>query len=240
MTFPTIYCIHLESREDRYEAMKKRFEMANILPHVKFVKAIPYLDSKLDYHVENLPCGPHPNYNVRAIYACLASHLKALRKFVKSNEKECFICEDDIVFRKNFLEEWQKISLNIPEDSPLVMLSYIVIQWNMKWGGIEPNLLNLCQMGIDNTWGTQMYLIRRDWAVRCLELFNRPFKNIEIDNPDEITSELITRKSNGLLIYPPLVIEDSAKYIHSSDLRKEIGPQSRCFAHWGVDNFDWP
>src|SRR5262249_38787522 len=76
------------------------------------------------------------------------------------------------------------------------------------WNGVDASMENLTTMGPD-LWGTQMYLITRRWAERCLEKLDRPLP--EIATSDIRTSELIVRDARheaGLVAYPPLGIEE--------------------------------
>ena len=60
-------------------------------------------------------------------------------------------------------------------------------------------------------WGTQMYLISTSYAKKIIELYDRPFHEIKLrknDNNCILTSELITRESNGLVARPPLALEE--------------------------------
>jgi GR25 family glycosyltransferase involved in LPS biosynthesis len=248
MELPLVYCINLESKPEKKANMERRFQTAGITNY-RFVKATQAGAPILDYYAQGLKRESTASHNVDGIHGCFVSHLRAIRKFVKTGKEECLIIEDDVLLAKNFIDKFNNVKKNIPDSCPLAMLSYIVNQWNMPWAGIDVNKENLCQMKRDSTWGTQMYLIKRPYALKCLENFDKPFVHLTIPDGDYLTSELITRSSLGLICYPPLAIEDSA-LLHekfqtqnidpkgTSDLRCDVRNQARAFAAWGVQNFD--
>jgi GR25 family glycosyltransferase involved in LPS biosynthesis len=231
--------------------MISRFSQAGLLDNVTWIKATPAGAKILDYYAQDLNRKPTTTHNTDGIYGCLLSHLRAIRKFVKTGDSECIICEDDILFHQDFRNQYQDVYANVPSDAPLVMLSYIVAQWDFKWGGNDHRKENLCQMTEGSTWGTQIYLIRRSYAIKCLSKYDRPFKEIPRLEDELLTSELITRKSLGMLVYPPLAIEDSVRLLNdnnnnqknsfndqkNSDLRCDVMNQARAFARWGVHNY---
>lgn len=143
------------------------------------------------------------------VVACLMSHLRALQQFVATEAAEAIVCEDDVRPRRDFAKHFSALRENIPDASPIVALGYLVWRWDgFLWAGNDVNKENLTTIGQD-LWGTQMYLIRREWAIECLKRFDLPVDAIVTDQIR--TAELITRESRfrgGLVAYPPLAIED--------------------------------
>lgn len=151
----------------------------------------------------------NPSAQERAVAACFASHLKALRAGIASGEEEFIIVEDDVRLTLDFQKRFATLRSNIPQTTPLTSLSYLVWRWDgFLWNGVDPSKENLTTMGPD-LWGTQMYLITKKWAEDCLKRLDRPLQ--EIVTNDIRTSELIVRNARqegGLVAYPPLGIEE--------------------------------
>ena len=143
------------------------------------------------------------------VVACLVSHLRALQQFLATSASEAIICEDDVRPRREFARCFGDLRGNVPDETPLVALGYLVWHWEgFVWAGKDTSKENLVTIGPD-LWGTQMYLVRRAWAAECIERFGVPVDDIETDQIR--TSELITRESTrrgGLVAYPPLALED--------------------------------
>ena len=170
----------------------------------------------------------------RGVAACLASHLRALRQFVDSSADETIVVEDDVVLAKNFSERFARLRSNFPKDCQIVCLSYLVWDWDeLVWVG--PDLCN----AVPDTYGTQMYWIRRSFAEECLRRFDRPFADIETF-VSPITSELITREMigrGGLLAYPPLALEDLSGSLIVPEAGVANHPEA--LAVWDRDEYDF-
>lgn len=239
---PPFYCISLASRPDRRKRMENRFKSQGLLEKVTFLDATPVGDKLIDFYGEDMPRGLKSfssgfKLNYDAVYGCYASHIRALKMFVQSDHQEAIIIEDDVMFRDTFSSDFQTVYENIPDDAPLVQLCYIVTAWNMAWAGKDKTRNNLYKMKADSTWGTQMYLIRREYAIQCIEKYDKPLKNFTEVMIEARTSEMITRTGDGYLVYPILAIEESVlEYGKQSNLRQDSNQGNR-FASWGIDNF---
>lgn len=199
---PTIYVVSLGSAADRRARMIERLS-AEQLPYV-IVDACEAADPAVrDRAPEDCTDG------TARVIACLVSHLRALLRFLASPATEAIICEDDVRPRREFARYFKELRDNIPDEAPMVALGYLVWQWDgFVWSGKDHTKENLTTIGHD-LWGTQMYLVRRAWAAKCVERFGVAVDDIDTDQIR--TSELITRESRycgGLVAYPPLALED--------------------------------
>jgi len=213
MSVPMIFVVSLARAADRRERMIERLS-----------------NEDLPFTIVEALDGAHPDVRDRTpsdrpesdfrVTACLMSHLRALKQFVLTDASEAIICEDDVRPRTGFAHYFSLLRENIPDACLLVSLGYLVWRWDgFLWAGKDHKKENLTTIGAD-LWGTQMYLIRREWAIECLERFDLPVDTIVTDQIR--TAELITRGSRfrgGLVAYPPLAIEDSS----GSILRPEDG-----------------
>ncbi len=205
MKVPTSFVVSLQRASARRLRMMERFTRQG-LPFT-LVDAVDTADAGEElrrYRPET-----NPTAQERAVAACFASHLRALRAGLATGEDEFIIIEDDVRLVLNFRERFEKLRANIPPTTPLTSLSYLVWRWDgFLWNGLDVAKENLTTMGPD-LWGTQMYLITRKWAAHSIEKFDHPLPEIATD--DIRTSELIVRSASregGLVAYPPLGIEE--------------------------------
>ena len=157
------------------------------------------------------------------IVACLIGHLRAIRAFLKTGDQHGCILEDDVLFRDDFLEKLEEYRLKYKE--------YNLIQlYNMSISIDCP-----CKNGI---FGTQGYIIRRDYAKKTLAKFDKPLSywpNIEYK-----TSEVITMYSEGISLGKnPIVIEDGLSYTLTGNIQpNEIQRKYQLYAYRrGLDRF---
>lgn len=240
---PTIYCISLESRPDRRQRMEHRFKVGGLLNNVFFIDATAAGDPLIDkYAPEKMPrgikqLGPDFTLNYDAVYGCFISHLRALKACVDSKESEAIIIEDDVMLRDTFCTDFPLVHCNVPAETGLVHLSYMLRNNTYSVGGIDVTKKNLLKMNSSTTWGTQMYLIRRDYAIECLSKWDKPFDLLTSIPLEERTSELITR-TNGLMAFPVLGIEESiVKEYEKSSIRSNVQYNIDSFSTWDIESF---
>lgn len=240
-----IYCINLASATERKRRMENRFRRSGLTSRVTFVNAINKNSRLVEYYGgTRIPLDKDETAKAwaRAEVACFLSHLTAIRQFLADTRYDqedvgAIICEDDILVSNDFSNELKTLFENVPKGTSLVALSYIVGIWTgFKWSGIDPKKNNLCTIVPDNTLGTQMYWISREYAVEVLDRYDRPFDTLSGLRQNElITSELIVRFSSGYIAYPLLAIEDCiGSYIRPSS---EMCYHVDAFSRWGYLNF---
>jgi len=102
--------------------------------------------------------------------SCVLKHVNAWKKFANSDSEFALILEDDVIFRKNFLQNLEKTITLLHEIEPsfLVFLGGADNKLNKKF--FESNTLNLIEFPISTTEG---YIIdqnsahlRLDWLLR--------------------------------------------------------------------------
>ncbi len=89
MSFPHIYYINLEKRIDRKDHMEAELAKLNI-PDLRVTR----IDAVYKPNLGALGCG--------------LSHIKALEEFMKTDDNECIILEDDFTFRDEHIEFCKK------------------------------------------------------------------------------------------------------------------------------------
>lgn len=234
LSFPSIYCINLKTSKQRCERMEQRFKQRNFIDAVTFVEAIPRESYLVDYYTQQMTPPFYSKYKWRGEIACFASHLKAIREFVthsSSGEDYALICEDDILCHNDFLRRYVEMINNAPPSTPLILLGYMIEKKDgLCWAGVEPEKCNLITL-TKHIWGAQMYLISKEYAVKALSLYDRPLVEVE---STLLTSEVIIQESGGMLVYPPMVIEDC---IDSDRAPEDLPYHKKHFDSWGRNNY---
>jgi GR25 family glycosyltransferase involved in LPS biosynthesis len=101
-------------------------------------------------------------------YACLFSHLKALKQFVKSSHSLALILEDDVCldFKSYWQTTIQKCIQNAPSDWELLQLSYI--------GDIPKKLYTPTKLYT----GALSYVVNKNGVIRFLKQFHLDHKHV--------------------------------------------------------------
>lgn len=216
---PNVYIISLPFRKDRRDKMKKRMEYQNIDNYI-FVDALKPEDPEVVFLGQGIDANstrldPRLNCSRGREHACFASHLKAIKMIIETQDSGGgVIIEDDALLHKDFKKIlhtntplWEKSNV------PLVML-YVETSANEQLinRGVEPKGL----FPINNNWGTVGYWISKDYAKRSYERFHVPFININFQCR---TSECITMMSGGKFILPQLCLEDPINMSNIRDSR---------------------
>ncbi len=233
MDVPMIYCINLKKSVHRKRKMENRLKNHNIYDKAVFVEAVSR-DSPLVYYYHQFATPDHHNPDEkswRTVMACFASHLKAVRTFLESGEDECLICEDDVMFKNRFAEEYSKVRSNMLPGVPLMALSYINSDWKgCEWTGIDPGKYNLCKIDQNSLWGSLLYLMTRDYAIKVMTDYDKPYVNGKYDH----CSEVIIKAPGGCIAYPVLAIEES----NDSEIHPEhLNYHRHMFDQWGRRNY---
>jgi len=97
--FDHIYCLNLDKRPDRWRKVKQAFKELNIT-----VERIAALDGN---KLSEGKIKKYPSLNKCAI-GCMLSHYKIIEDAKKHKYKNILIFEDDVIFHKNFIEEFSK------------------------------------------------------------------------------------------------------------------------------------
>jgi glycosyltransferase involved in cell wall biosynthesis len=212
--------------------MTRRFEDLGVLEQVRFVDAVERTSPLVDRHLARAGTD-WVTERRRTEVACLLSHLKALETLLDESEEQrgpAIVCEDDILFHRDWPERLEGVLGNLPEDAPLCSLGYQVMSWDgFSWGGLDPARRNVMAMNPVQLWGAHAYLISRAHAAEALEHYEQV-----ISKPD-LFSEFIVKWPGAYIAFPPLVVEDGTP----STIRTEREMQVQRMVHhgWGVDNY---
>lgn len=119
----SIYWINLERSKDRKTKMETLFKdpIFEGIP----IERINAIDGQSDPVYDKLEI--ETKRNTKLEYACLLSHLKAIKTFSETNYNTTLIFEDDVTleFKKFWRRSLREIIMNAPSDWEIIQLCYI-------------------------------------------------------------------------------------------------------------------
>jgi GR25 family glycosyltransferase involved in LPS biosynthesis len=230
-----IYIVSYKNKE-RKERMTDRFSKLNF-NNVNFVKEVHSNDDRIK-------CFSHlENYNKieKRTWSIMLQHLDSIENFYQNNKNYnyCIICEDDIFISKdisnklqNIIKDFNSLSLDV------LMLGYLLpFKLDINSSHFPPLLKNNTYSIYnypDDIWGTQMYMISREYAKFLLENFTNLYAYYNLDkpyNPDWI----ITKNGKRALIYPMFAVEEG---VNLSDCYSQQQYHKLCFeTHYIKENY---
>jgi len=160
-----IYWINLDRSTDRRKNMEKMFQDP-VFKGKKIVRisAIDGKASNIDNVLNENFEGMQPNRFTKVEYACLLSHLTAIKQFSESNDEVALIMEDDMTLE--FKPYWKKtvkqIMENAPSDWEIIQLCYIINS------GIPPKKYTRYKNG--NFASAGAYILNKKKALTNLKL----------------------------------------------------------------------
>jgi len=122
-----IYWINLDRSTDRKQRMEKMFEDP-VFAGKKIIR-VSAVDGKahdIDHVLNTSFQGMKQNKFTKVEYACLSSHLNAIKQFSQSNDKIALIMEDDMTleFKPYWKMSVKQIMDNAPSDWEIIQLCY--------------------------------------------------------------------------------------------------------------------
>lgn len=107
-----IFIINLKRRPDRREQMEKKLQNASINTY-EFIEAFDGLDNKIiNQFNENKNIDPSNPIVTSGHFACLLSHIKAIKLAKSRNYSSIMILEDDVYFCDNFITKLSKLNVS--------------------------------------------------------------------------------------------------------------------------------
>lgn len=114
-------------------------------------------------------------------YACLLSHLEAIRTFANSDYSTALILEDDVIFHKK-TDTIKDVLDNAPKDWEIIRLSSNLPPKWKKMGTPKYRPFTIkCHSDRETNWGAQAYLIHKKAAKQLIDsLYNKKY-NLDND-----------------------------------------------------------
>ena len=120
--FDKVVCVNLVNRPDKMANMKAKFDSLGIF--VDWFQAVQYgfareVVESLKPSVNDFPRfnTKHPNE-----FGAAMSHYTVIKTALEEGIEKLFVFEDDVMFRKDFNEEFDKYYSKLPEDWDMFML----------------------------------------------------------------------------------------------------------------------
>lgn len=147
---------------------------------------------------------------------CWLSHKRLLTYLASKKLPDShahLIVEDDIMFHKRFLEDWNNVSKKIPADWDMV---YLGINFPILSNPIDPPVYKGVTSFTDKgNWGTQAYLVRHG-SIRSRILPKIKYMSHEID----VQLNLYFDELNVYVVYPN-VLSLHSEYSKQSTIEQE-------------------
>lgn len=221
LKLPKVYCVNFLD-EDRRLKMETRFDRLKI--PVNFVD--PVFKSDLRLSIDGVQTEHKRTYSI------MLQHIDSVQDFLNTtdeSEKYCIVCEDDVLLSKRFLEKLHGICQTFSElDLDVLLLGYLspdkVLDSNVF--PLIKSDQNFLYTGYhSDLWGSQMYMISREYAKRLIETF-QPSYILRTDSLPYNPDWTITKCGKRALISPMLALEEG-------EVKNECYAQSsfhqRCF-----------
>jgi GR25 family glycosyltransferase involved in LPS biosynthesis len=156
---------------ERYEALDGKTYKPTYNEELMFAKC----DFKNRWFYNNIVCNQLGHYNL-------------LKEIVKREYKYTLICQDDVYFRNNFIEQFNKLMDNIPLDAEIVNIGFHTysngknfIPWNFDKSPEEDyrllgkNKINqfVCELNKNINPCSLAYLVTLQGAINLIEYFNK-------------------------------------------------------------------
>lgn len=189
--------------EIRKKRMEKRFKSVGV--DVVFTPEVEWSDFRLCLA---------PERDKRA-WAIMLPHLDTLLNFITSDKKYCLVCEDDVHISKTLSDDL-KVIIPVFDELKLdllllgCLLPYKVSSSNLYGCNYLKSVGNfsIFEYPFESTWGTQMYLITRPYAIKLVTMYNIDFA-ISNNTDDVFAADwIITKKGKCALIQPFLGVEE--------------------------------
>ena len=188
--FDKIYCINLDRRKDRWAQAEEEFKKINC-----DVTRFPAIDGML----LNKPVNKMNN----AEFGCLMSHYKILEDIIKHDGNIFLIFEDDVVFKNNFNELFEKYYNQLPNDWDMVYISGN----NLK----ELNKITDNIYKTQNTLALHSYFIKKETAIELKKIIEDKLFSLPVD-----TLFVNYQKKGNVYVFRPHLTKQRPGY---SDLR---------------------
>jgi hypothetical protein len=172
--------------------------------------------------------------NTKKCWATMQGHLMNIIRFYKSGKPYGVFCEDDVYIHVNFKDILENVIKN--NNSQIVLLGYL-IHWHPSQSGVKINEVDGLEYYTynNNLWGTQCYLLTREYAKELIDYYNIEWA-IENNGKLPYSSDwTITKKAiKRCLVYPPLAIEEG---VVNTDHYGQIHFHKLCTEYLMNDNY---
>lgn len=226
-----IYWINLDRSPERRERMLKMFQDDSFkqLQGGNKIKRIKAVDGKQDEVLKQL--NTNEIHNTKLEYACLLSHLQAIKEFSESNHQTALIMEDDATLE--FKPYWNKTIREIIRRAPynweMIQLCYNTTRKLKKDFTLNTNYGKATQYG--NIACLTAYIIHKDAAKKFIqEHYDNASQQYKLRNyhTHEADHYLFKCLRTYAYKYPMFIYPtENNSTLHPSDLQSHILSKNR-------------
>jgi GR25 family glycosyltransferase involved in LPS biosynthesis len=196
--FDKVVCINLLNRPDKRDQMQEKFDKLGI--EVEWFDAVPYgFAGDIVNHLPEIT-NDYPRFNKKhpnELGASL-SHYTVIKSALLKGVDRLFVFEDDVLFRKNFNEEFDKYMDKLPEDWDMFMLYSFMYK-------IQPQNIRVSSKWISSydAWSLMSYGIGRRAMERYISEQDRT-----LQIADRVSFKMQGKDLNIYSAIPTLCIPD--------------------------------
>jgi GR25 family glycosyltransferase involved in LPS biosynthesis len=173
-------------------------------------------------------------------------HLDMIYDFYYNSDKNFGIfCEDDILINNNLSNYLPTIIKDVETmNLDILLLGYLI---EFKIEHFFTNFSTIKKSNLENDsyyhkypedlWGTQMYLITRNYAKFLLDNYYYDYsdKTLNDNSIKQFSADwIITKNGNRALIYPMLAVEDGKYYTENTS---QDNYHKKCYLHNFTEEF---
>jgi saccharopine dehydrogenase (NAD+, L-lysine-forming) len=221
LRLPKVYCVNFLD-QDRRSKMETRFDRLNI--PVNFIK--PVFKSDLRLSIDQI------QEQHKRTYSIMLQHIDSIQDFLNTtdeSEKYCIVCEDDVLLSKRFLEKLTGICETFLD----LELDVLLLGYLSPDKVLDSELFPLIMSDQDflytgyhsDLWGSQMYMVSREYAKRLVETF-QPNYILRTDSLPYNPDWTITKCGKRALISPMLALEEGEV---KNECYEQMSFHQRCF-----------
>jgi saccharopine dehydrogenase (NAD+, L-lysine-forming) len=221
LRLPKVYCVNFLD-ENRRSKMVERFDRLKI--PVNFINPVFKSDPRLS--IDGI------QEDSKRTYSIMLQHIDSIQDFLNTtdeSEKYCIVCEDDVLLSKRFLEKLPGICETFLDlDLDVLLLGYLSPDKVLD-SDLFPLIMsdqNFVYTGYhSDLWGSQMYMVSREYAKRLIETF-QPNYILRTDSLPYNPDWTITKCGKRALISPMLALEEGEV---KNECYEQMSFHQRCF-----------
>ena len=176
MLFDKVFYINLETRPDRNEHMIKlinKLNLQDITERINAVNGSKLSDPDISQYVTSYGMkrikDKDKKYGVdltMGAVGCALSHRGVWNNIIDNNYKNTLILEDDVDIPDDFVDKYNKLSRDIPQDYDIVFLGYHPTSDKYLYRDKQHKLLRT-----EKVFGLYGYVVSLNGARKLLEMF---------------------------------------------------------------------
>ncbi len=183
-----LYYINLKRRPDRNEHFINECKKANIPNHK--IKRFEALDGLIyDFEEEEIEMFKNVDYRgkpfEKKIMGNQLSHYNILKEMVEKRYNYIIICQDDVIFRDNFLTYLNRVMNSLPQDAEIVNIGFHefaayehFVAWDLSKGNDLEKLGkkyndNICVLNNTVNPCSLAYIVTLKGAINLLVFFKK-------------------------------------------------------------------